>query len=426
MRVNILLPLPKEWSEDAAVFGSGELLIPPPAIDMGLVRAILSALDQDGAVANAQPAAPAGFAERLLVEDLGVKPQEHEAATLIAEIGVLTVEVPSVQFAEERLQALNSDLRFEESRYRMVLSETDETKLPGERERPDSRRKLLMTSEDSVRLPWHVKRVRAHKAWALGCEGKGVSIAIIDTGVWPNCDLPRPLRARSFVPGVTSASDDVGHGTAVASVCLATGANRGVVGIAPSADLYVAKVIDACGGAETTWMAKGIVWAANQGADVINMSFGDEKSRCLDRAIRYAYWCGAVMCAAAGNHDPSGGCAPVLFPASSPLCIAVAGLDQDNRHIASSNCGPELAVAAPGVDVACTFPKNEVRMGGGTSAASPHAAGVAALMLSCRRISARQVKECMRSTALPLKPADKFGAGLLRADRAIACAQALP
>ena len=147
------------------------------------------------------------------------------------------------------------------------------------------------------------------------------------------------MASATFVPGTNSANDDQGHGTHVAGTILARQNGIGVVGVAPRAHLMRAKVLSRTGSGTDAQVAAGIVWAVNNGARIINLCLGSAASSAvIDRAVAYARSRRVAICAAAGNESTPTRCAPVIFPARNPLCIAVAATDERNRKAVFSCC----------------------------------------------------------------------------------------
>ncbi|MEK7383588.1 MAG: S8 family peptidase [Elusimicrobiota bacterium] len=231
-------------------------------------------------------------------------------------------------------------------------------------------------------LTWGISRVHAPAAWDT-TEGKGVKVAVIDTGI----DMTHP-DLQGKVDGGYSAikktenpedyTDDNGHGTHVSGTIAALRNGKGVVGVAPKARLYAVKVLDADGSGNLSDVIDGIVWAAKNDMQVANMSLGAPvSSDAMQRAVRYAKGRGVIIVAAAGN---SGGA--VGFPGSYPEVVAVSASDSKDQLASFSSRGPEVDFVAPGVDVVST------KMGGGyvsysgTSMACPHVAGLVALVVS--------------------------------------------
>ncbi len=229
---------------------------------------------------------------------------------------------------------------------------------------------------------WGINRIHASAAWPL-TEGRGVKVAVIDTGI----DASHPDLVGSVDGGYSAITatenpadyqDDNGHGSHVSGTIAAHRDGKGVVGVAPQARLYAVKVLDADGSGNLSDVIDGIVWAAKNHMDVANMSLGAPvDSAAMQRAVRFARGSGVVIVAAAGN---SGGA--VGFPGAYEDVIAVSASDFNDKLASFSSRGPEVDFIAPGVDVL------SVKMGGGfisysgTSMASPHVAGLAALVVS--------------------------------------------
>lgn len=229
---------------------------------------------------------------------------------------------------------------------------------------------------------WGINRVHAPAAWEI-TEGKGVKVAIIDTGI----DSSHPELSGKVDGGYSAITktenpadyqDDNGHGSHVAGTVAAKKDGKGVVGVAPKARLYAVKVLDADGSGNLSDVIDGIVWAAKNKMDVANMSLGAPvDSEAMKRAVRFARGSGVVVVAAAGN---SGG--SVGFPGAYEDAIAVAASDSVDKLAGFSSRGPEVDFIAPGVDVLSTKMSGGFASYSGTSMAAPHVAGLAALAVS--------------------------------------------
>ncbi|WP_018963760.1 S8 family peptidase [Coprothermobacter platensis] len=293
--------------------------------------------------------------------------------------------------------------------------------------------------------------IQAVSAWDI-TRGAGVKVAIIDTGVaYENYgsytkapDLANTYfdtaNAYDFVNNDTHANDDNGHGTHVAgTIAQSTNNNMGAAGIAYEATILPIKVLDSSGSGSYDAIANGIIWAADHGARVINMSLGGSQgSTTLQNAIQYAYNKGLVIVCASGNDGKS----TVSYPAAYTQCIAVGSTRFDGNRVSYSNYGSALDIVAPGGDTSVdqnhdgygdgilqqTFPQGSPNSFGyyffqGTSMASPHVAGVAALVLSAHpTYTNEQVRTAMQSTAKDLGTTgwDKYyGYGLVNAYAAV-------
>ncbi|MFI5347284.1 MAG: S8 family peptidase [Elusimicrobiota bacterium] len=226
--------------------------------------------------------------------------------------------------------------------------------------------------------PWGVARVNAPAAWSSG-QGAGVKVAVIDTGI----DCTHPDLKCDFGAGTNivdpsaSPMDDNEHGTHVSGTIAGRGTG-GPLGVAPKATLIPVKVLDGAGSGSLSDIIKGINWATNAGVDVINMSLGGPNgSPALQRAVDNALKSGVVVVCAAGNSGPNPD--TVGFPGGYPGVIAVAASDANDQVAKFSSRGDAVAFIAPGVDILSTIPGGGTAKLSGTSMASPHVAGLAAL-----------------------------------------------
>jgi subtilisin family serine protease len=240
--------------------------------------------------------------------------------------------------------------------------------------------------------------VRAPRAWDLERGDRGVIVAVVDTGVQKkHPDLSaRMVSGRDFVNNDSTPTDDNGHGTQVAGVIAATANSVGVAGMCGRCRIMPVKALAANGTGYWTVAAKAIIWAADHGADVINMSFGGPTGLpALRDAIRYARSRGAVVIGSAGNYGTT---AP-FYPGAYPEVISVAAsTPYDLRYEWSNASTSWVEVAAPG----CTFStKIHSQWGGfcGTSAAAPMVSGIAALIRSARPAMGRSTVESILKAA---------------------------
>lgn len=228
-------------------------------------------------------------------------------------------------------------------------------------------------------LPWGIDRIDAEKVWLLGGGvGAGVNVGVIDTGISSSHpDLVGNIKGGvSEVWYTSSWNDDNGHGSHVAGIIGAVDNTIGVIGASPSANLYAIKVLDRNGSGYLSDVINGIDWAIARGMKVINLSLGTSSDiQSMHDAIIRARDAGIVVVAAAGN---SGG--SVLYPAAYEEAIAVAAVDSLNTAPYWSSRGPEVDLAAPGVSIYSTYKGTSYATLSGTSMATPHVAGTAALM----------------------------------------------
>jgi len=228
---------------------------------------------------------------------------------------------------------------------------------------------------------WGMVKIQAPQAWDVTTGSPGVNVAILDTGV----DLDHPDLANKITSNINFSSsnttDDVcGHGTHVAGIAAAmTNNGIGVAGLGYGSSIMNVKVLDDNGSGAYSRVAAGIIWAVDNGAEVINMSLGGSSpSSALEDAVDYAWSKGVVVVAAAGN---SGSSAP-SYPAYYSNCIAVAAADVNDALASWSNYGNWVDVAAPGLSIYSTLKDGGYGYKSGTSMASPYVAGLAALVFT--------------------------------------------
>lgn len=266
----------------------------------------------------------------------------------------------------------------------------------------------------NLQTQWGLSTIEAPKAWSLGAAGKGITIAIIDTGVdYNHPDLTdNLLSGYNAINGSTAyhaAQDNNGHGTHVAGIAAADGKGAdgdgtGIYGVAYAAKILPVKAMNRDGEGLDDVIADGIVWAADHGANIINLSLGSNAEEgILGEAINYAADKGCLVIAAAGNSDQQS--SGIAYPAADPNVLAVTATDENDRITSFSLTGPQAGVAAPGADIYSTYWDNGSAYGelDGTSMASPFAAGTAALVWSLHPTwTARQVKLDLENSALDL------------------------
>ncbi|MGM0846658.1 MAG: S8 family peptidase [Bacillota bacterium] len=238
-------------------------------------------------------------------------------------------------------------------------------------------------------------------AWNVTRGSSSQEIAILDSGVdYNHPDLAsKTIRGYDFVDNDYYPMDLNGHGTHVAGTAAAiTNNSRGVAGMAPNTKILAVRVLDANGSGSLNDIADGIRYAADQGAEVINLSLGcDCNTTTLENAVNYAWNKGSVVIAAAGND----GVSTTFEPASYSNVIAVGAVDSRDRRASFSNYGSWVDVTAPGVDIASTVPNNGYSYMSGTSMAAPHVAGLAGLLAGQGR-SNSQIRTAIEQTADPI------------------------
>lgn len=234
-------------------------------------------------------------------------------------------------------------------------------------------------------------------AWDLTKGLSGQEIAIVDTGVnYNHEDLSnKTILGYDFVQNDWYPMDQNDHGTHVAATAAASTNNgKGIAGMAPNTSILAVRVLDARGNGSLTDVADGIVYSADYGAEVINLSLGcDCDTQTLKNAVDYAWNSGSVIVAAAGND----GVSTTFEPASYSNVIAVGAVDANDNVASFSNYGTWVDVTAPGVDIASAV-RNGYAYMSGTSMASPHVAGLAALLAGQGKNNS-QIRQAIENTA---------------------------
>lgn len=387
----------------------------------------------------------------------------------------LTPPAPTLSAAAEALEALASTFRIRYAGATDVATAVEQlSNVAGvEYSEPNRYRETYAVPNDpSFPSQWGLSKINCPAAWDRTTGSPGVVVAVIDSGV----DLDHPELSGLLVPGTdmvdlgpnptappgfrfegdfmgrdTDPQDEVGHGTHVAgTIACASNNASGVAGVTWNCRLMPVKVLtrivnnananDVRGVGSAADIAAGIRFAVDNGARVLNLSLGGTVDTQVERdAIAYAVSRGVVVVAAMGNGflpPPQGNGNLTSFPAAYPDVIAVGAINTADQRAPFSQTGPHIDVAAPGVGVLSTVWDNGFATLNGTSMASPHVAGVAALILSCNAsLTSAQVGDIIRQTARPLRdnPADpvpnnNYGFGCVDAKAAVdrACPQIVP
>lgn len=287
------------------------------------------------------------------------------------------------------------------------------------------RRKTVKRSQPLLKLEtapsditWNIDRVQAPVLWPL-TKGGNVKVAVIDTGIANHPDLRIAGGINTINGG--SYADDNGHGTHVAGIIAGNSGPGKLSGTAPNVELYAVKALDANGDGYVSDIIEGIDWCVSRKMNVINMSFGligSGSSGALHDAVRRAVNQGIVIVASAGNSGKSGH--GIDEPAAFEESIAVAASTKSNHIAKFSSRGKGITITAPGQNILSTWLSNAYTKLSGTSMASPHVAGGAALLLSRRPgLSPASVTSQLRNKALKLYNYSVLaqGAGLLRLAR---------
>ena len=288
-----------------------------------------------------------------------------------------------------------------------------------ERAEPLFRYKANFIPDDPLfEKQWNFEMIGLPKAWDVS-RGKGVTVAVIDTGIAfedrGEFRAVPDLRGARFAPGYDfvnddeHANDDHGHGTHVAgTIAQRTDNGEGVAGIAFEATLMPLKVLDMNGMGNSADIAEAIRWAADRGAQVLNLSLGGGGySQIMADAVAYASAKGALVVCAAGNT----GRPKVEYPAAYPGAFAVSAIGPSGRLASYSSFGPQIALCAPGGDIRASgiaehgILQNTIKREAvgqshyafyqGTSMAAPHVAGVAALLFAAGASDAAAVRQAL-------------------------------
>lgn len=299
---------------------------------------------------------------------------------------------------------------------------------------------------------WHFPQIQMQQAWDQS-TGAGATVAVVDTGVayetYGSFQQAPDLAGTTFVPGYdfinndSHPNDDNSHGTHVAgTIAQTTNNSQGVAGIAFDARIMPVKVLDASGTGSAWQVAQGIQWATDHGANVINLSLGSSSGSSVEHdAVQYAYDHGVTVVASAGNDGTS----PVEYPAAYDVVISVGAVRYDETLSYYSSYGSALDLVAPGGDTSVdqngdgygdgvlqqTFNPNtqdptdfRYYFFQGTSMASPHVTGAAALLIA-RGVATTpdEVRTALESTAKDLGVPgwdNRYGYGLIQVADALA------
>ena len=376
------------------------------------------------------------FKSSLSENEVAILIETYQSRTIkkIQKLNVYQIQIPEHYSVEEMVYAFdrNPDVEYAEPNYIARITATPNDLLFQEQY-------ALHNTGQSIGVPGSPSGtdradIKAPEGWE---ETKGTDstlIAILDTGidlVHPDLQSKVLSGGRDFVNNDFDASDDHWHGTHVAGIAAAeTNNNEGIAGVAWNCKLLPVKVLDQDGDGYYSWIAEGIRWAADNGADVINMSFGGpSEGGILREALHYAKAAGVVLVASAGNEDDS-----VYYPAAyDEYCIAVAATDYNDERPWWSNPGPEVDVAAPGVRIlSCSptwywgpgsFPYGYAE---GTSQAAPHVTGLAALIKDLKPwLRVDEIMDIIRYTAEDVNSGtdpgfdELIGYGRINMDRAL-------
>lgn len=256
-----------------------------------------------------------------------------------------------------------------------------------------------LQQQDVNEIPKGVKMIHAPEVWEKAKSGKGVVVAVLDTG----CDTTHPELIKRVIGGRNFTSDynedperyddNHYHGTHVAGTVSASVNLTGVAGVAPEASILVLKVLNGEGSGSYQGIIKAIDYAIGwrgpngEKVGIMNMSFGGPRDYApLHDAIKRAITANILVVCAAGNEgDGSGHSDEFAYPGAYPEVVEVGAVDLNGALAWFSNTNSEIDLVAPGVDILSTFPRNQYAVLSGTSMATPHVAGAAALLINIFR-----------------------------------------
>ena len=285
-------------------------------------------------------------------------------------------------------------------------------------------KEVFSASIGNEKIDWGLHTIMAPVAWEK-TKGEGIKVAILDTGI----DLNHPdlitniKKTANFTRSHRGVEDVQGHGTHVAGIVAGVDNDRGIIGVAPHAEIYAAKVLGDNGSGSYEDIIEGIEWARKNKVDIINMSLGThiKPPKKFHDAIKRAYEDGIILIAATGNENTKVG-----YPAKYDEVLAVSAIDRDFERANFSNYGLKNEIIAPGVDILSTYRNGKYAKLSGTSMATPIITGAAALLASYIKKRTHQlptvetVHRVIQESAVDLGKKGKdheFGAGLINLAR---------
>ncbi|MEM1416593.1 MAG: S8 family peptidase [Myxococcota bacterium] len=424
------------------------VVVPPTATPDPLTGALLLDLDDDAS------ASERAHVEAELEQAIAPFAWDGLGELLSEEAQLYRLEVPESELADVRAELSDEGALVEALERERIWSLPEAAQafvvpeLAEAADAPEASRGTYRPNDPYYKHQWHLDQIQMPAAWTRS-QGEGVVVAVIDTGVSfrsegkfvlaPDLAATRFVGGRDFVDGDDRPQDEHGHGTHVAgTIAQSTNNALGVAGVAPGASIMPIRVLDRRGAGSWGRVAAGIRWAADHGADVLNLSLGGGvPSRAIQNAINHAHAKGVVVVAAAGNT----GRGRVQFPGACKNTIGVGAVRFDETLSFYSSYGNHLDVVAPGGDtrvdqngdgMADGVLQNTLVQGDpgrhdyllyqGTSMAAPHVAGVAALLKAEGVRSPDAVERLLKRTAKDKGDARRYGAGLIQADSALRAA----
>ena len=399
-----------------------------------ITLAIIAAATLLGIVFAAGPPAPVG-AER--IQDIALAGDPAAMHQVL-----ISFEAPPEEGDHARVRELGGRIRHAYRLVPAICAHLPEAALQNLANRPGV---AAIEADGRVRAvgelssAWGVEHIKAGIAHGRNVTGTGVRVAVIDTGI----DYNHPDLSMNFAGGWDFVNDDDdpmddhGHGSFVAGVVAAAYNDAGGVGVAPEAEIYALKVLGSDGIGWWSDVIAALQWAVDHGVQVTNNSYADVSSTdpsipepdVVRAAFENAEAAGVLHVAAAGNSGNADGTGDnVLYPARFESVLAVAATDQNNSRASFSSTGIAVELSAPGVEVFSTTMGGGYGSGSGTSFASPHVTGAAALVISAGITDANgngrindEVRLILSQSADDLGAAGRdplYGWGLVNAARA--------
>lgn len=279
---------------------------------------------------------------------------------VVAEVALVISLVCGASLSRENATGIN--VRFVGS-----TVEADSASSAGPRTAPQG---VYSFEADVLAQRWGISKIGVPQAWQVTRGDPAITVAVLDTGIDEGDQaLAGKVVAEVNLTDSPTSKDLYGHGTHVAGT---------IAAIAPECSLMNVKVADDAGRCEAATVARGILWAVEHGAKVINISLCMEGAPELEEAVNYAWAEGAIIIAAAGNRGKE----EPVYPACYENCVAVASTNENDSLALLSNHGDWVDVAAPGFNIYAELPGNQYGYKSGTSSAVAHVSGIAALVFS--------------------------------------------
>lgn len=339
-------------------------------------------------------------------------PEEYKRYIIIFE--------PGPRWNKEIIEEYNGMIMNEAETIKMVSAYLPDHIIPRIKDHP----RVLSVEQDQIveleAVNWGYDQVRAGRSHHAGLTGRGVNIAVVDSGIAPHSALSIAGGA-SFVHYTPSFVDDNGHGTHVAGIIGAKARSHGLEGVAPDASIYALKSLDINGNGFLSDTIAAIDWSIINRMDIINLSLGmDSDSFALRNIIDKAYNNNILIVTSAGNSGNWQGTGDtVLFPAKYPSTIAVAATDHNNQRANFSSTGPAVEISAPGNNIYSTFLHNHFVTMNGTSQAAPYVSGILALLKEAfPQLNANELRQRLIDETIDLGMIGRdswFGYGLTQA-----------